>query len=243
VGIIGYPNVGKSSLINSLKRSKAAAVSSIPGFTKTLQEVQLDKKIKLIDCPGVIFSEDSKNAHLLRNCVSAEKVEDPISIVSQVLRRVKPAVLLSLYRIPKFESSEEFLDAVARKLGKLGKGGVPNRTLAARSVLQDWNSGKLPFYSEVPVSTKPVAANSIVTSWSKEFNLEEVFAAEQSAVIEGLPDVDMDDYMAIEAGEFETSEREDAQAAKMLELGSDEEMEYDDDEVTLILLFVILERH
>lgn len=39
VGIIGFPNVGKSSLINSLKRSKAAAVGNMPGLTKSMQEI------------------------------------------------------------------------------------------------------------------------------------------------------------------------------------------------------------
>jgi nuclear GTP-binding protein len=45
VGIVGYPNVGKSSLINSLKRSKSVGVSPTPGFTKAMQEVQLDKYV------------------------------------------------------------------------------------------------------------------------------------------------------------------------------------------------------
>lgn len=49
VGVIGYPNVGKSSLINSLKRSRAVSVSATAGHTKQMQEVILDKKIRLID--------------------------------------------------------------------------------------------------------------------------------------------------------------------------------------------------
>jgi nuclear GTP-binding protein len=57
VGIIGYPNVGKSSVINSLKRSKTCEVSSIAGCTKHLKEVKLDKDVKLMDCPGVIFEK------------------------------------------------------------------------------------------------------------------------------------------------------------------------------------------
>eukprot|EP00825_Cyclidium_porcatum_P051564 TRINITY_DN9532_c0_g1_i3.p2 TRINITY_DN9532_c0_g1~~TRINITY_DN9532_c0_g1_i3.p2 ORF type:complete len:145 (-),score=28.10 TRINITY_DN9532_c0_g1_i3:194-628(-) len=60
VGVIGYPNVGKSSVINSLKRSKACGVSSQPGFTKHLQEIQIDNQVKVLDCPGVIFDDDNK---------------------------------------------------------------------------------------------------------------------------------------------------------------------------------------
>lgn len=56
VGIVGFPNVGKSSLINSLKRSKAAATGNLPGVTKSMQEVQLDKNIVLIDSPGVVLT-------------------------------------------------------------------------------------------------------------------------------------------------------------------------------------------
>ena len=50
VGVIGYPNVGKSSIINSLKRSKAVGVSATPGFTRCMQEVSLDAKVTLLDC-------------------------------------------------------------------------------------------------------------------------------------------------------------------------------------------------
>ena len=52
VGVVGFPNTGKSSVINSLKRRKAVAVSPVPGCTKTLQEVAIDKKLVLIDSPG-----------------------------------------------------------------------------------------------------------------------------------------------------------------------------------------------
>jgi hypothetical protein len=77
--IVGYPNVGKSSLINSLKRTRAVGVAPTPGFTKTLQEVRLDKQIRLIDSPGVIFSSAEKDPTLLlRNCIRVEELDDPV---------------------------------------------------------------------------------------------------------------------------------------------------------------------
>ena len=81
VGIVGLPNVGKSSLINSLKRSHVVNVGSTPGVTRSMQEVQLDRKVKLLDCPGVVMlrSSNSGVSVALRNCKRVEKMEDPVS--------------------------------------------------------------------------------------------------------------------------------------------------------------------
>lgn len=79
VGVVGFPNVGKSSLINSLKRTRVANVGSTPGVTKAMQEVHLDKNVKLLDCPGIVFaaSGDNEASATLRNCTKIEKLEDP----------------------------------------------------------------------------------------------------------------------------------------------------------------------
>ncbi|VDB83100.1 unnamed protein product [Peniophora sp. CBMAI 1063] len=155
VGVVGYPNVGKSSLINSLKRAKVCPVAAQPGHTKELQTVQLERGLKIVDSPGVIFDEDSQDASqqigvLLRNVVKVEDVEDPIAVVEQILSRTEKEKIMKIYNLPEFSSPLEFLTMLSLNSGKLLKGGTPDVLAAARVVLGDWNHQKIPFYSEPP---------------------------------------------------------------------------------------------
>ena len=72
--------MGKSSLLNSLLRSKSAPVGNTPGMTKTIQEIYLDKDIMLLDSPGVIINpNDSSDSLLLKSSLKIEDIKDPIS--------------------------------------------------------------------------------------------------------------------------------------------------------------------
>ena len=187
VGVIGYPNVGKSSLINSLVRTRAVEAGAQAGITKVSQEVSLDKKVKLLDCPGIVFAKDESDIDtILRNCVKMDAVADPIPPVQEIVRRSDRLKLMTLYKLPRFGSPEEFVQLVAKVRGKMKKGGVLDLELAARSVLRDWNEGKIPYCTKPPeVAASSFESSEVVTAWGKDFKLDalqEVQVIDQACV-------------------------------------------------------------
>ncbi|CAO1622324.1 unnamed protein product [Parajaminaea phylloscopi] len=121
VGIFGQPNVGKSSLINSLVRSRACSVAPRPGETKTLQTVLLDRKVRLVDSPGVAMSASARAtgdecsatvSEILKGTVKLELVEDPMTPVAEILRRADPVKITKLYGLPPLDDDAGDLDPV-----------------------------------------------------------------------------------------------------------------------------------
>lgn len=202
VGVVGMPNVGKSSLINSLKRSKACPTGATPGVTKTMQEIQLDSKIKLLDCPGLVLASGNMSdaSVALRNAVKVETLSDPITPVVAILGRVPRNHIMLQYGIGSFEDTAEFLAKLAIQMGKLKKGGVPDRDMAARIVLCDWNTGKIKYFTHPP-EVKGNISSEIVQEFSKDFNLDELEKAE-AMDISNLPTVRPSEIVEVTPGEI-----------------------------------------
>jgi len=185
IGFIGYPNVGKSSVINSLKRTRAAGTSSTPGFTTSLQEIRLDANIKLIDCPGVLLNESDDPTNLvLKNAVRVNEV-DGFSAVNSILERCPKESLMHAYMLPEYNSTEEFLFHVAKNRGKLKKGGVPDVEQAATLVLQDWNSGRIPFFVSPPEDSNDGEVR-MVSQFSESFDINALLEKNHSMAVDSV---------------------------------------------------------
>ncbi|KAH7153033.1 NUC091 domain-containing protein [Dactylonectria macrodidyma] len=153
VGLIGGPNTGKSSIINTLLKKKVCTVAPIPGETKVWQYVSLMKRIYLIDCPGVVppSSTDTPTDLVLRGVVRVEKVEHPEQYITALLGKVKQRHMEKTYELTGWTNSTEFLELLARKGGRLLKGGEPDLDGVAKMVLNDFMRGKIPWFTPVPV--------------------------------------------------------------------------------------------
>uniref|UniRef100_A0A8C7GEL7 Nucleolar GTP-binding protein 2 n=1 Tax=Oncorhynchus kisutch TaxID=8019 RepID=A0A8C7GEL7_ONCKI len=191
VGFIGYPNVGKSSVINTLRSKKVCNVAPLAGETKVWQYITLMRRIFLIDCPGVVYpSEDSESDIVLKGVVQVEKIRNPEEHIPAVLERAKPEYIQKTYRIPTWRSPEDFLEKLPMRMGKLLKGGEPDLPCVSKMVLNDWQRGRIPFFVKppgcegehegkdvLPVEGAPETTERVQEEGATEEQSEEVVAA------------------------------------------------------------------
>ncbi|KAM0466672.1 hypothetical protein ACHAPV_000177 [Trichoderma viride] len=152
VGLIGGPNTGKSSIINTLSKKKVCTVAPIPGETKVWQYVSLMKRIYLIDCPGIVppSGTDTPTDLVLRGVARVEKVEHPAQYIDALLSRVKQNHMEKTYDIRGWRNGTELLEILARKGGRLLRGGEPDLDGVAKMVLNDFMRGRIPWFTPAP---------------------------------------------------------------------------------------------
>lgn len=157
IGLVGYPNVGKSSTINALVGAKKVSVSSTPGKTKHFQTIHLSENVVLCDCPGLVFPNfATTKAELVCNGVlPIDQLREYSGPAATVAKRIPKSFLEALYGItihmrPLEEggtgvpTAQEVLRAYARARGFATSGqGNPDESRAARYILKDYVNGKL----------------------------------------------------------------------------------------------------
>lgn len=149
VGIIGYPNTGKSSLINVLTGKKGTGTSAESGYTKVMQKIRFTKEILILDTPGV-FQEtenpETKSADLKKHAQIGIKtfanVKEPQLIILSLMQQY-PGKLEAFYQIEANGDSELFLEELGRKKNFIKRGNLIDADRAARYVLKDWQAGKI----------------------------------------------------------------------------------------------------
>ncbi|XP_009994991.1 PREDICTED: nucleolar GTP-binding protein 2 [Chaetura pelagica] len=202
VGFIGYPNVGKSSIINTLRSKKVCNVAPIAGETKVWQYITLMRRIFLIDCPGVVYpSGDTETDIVLKGVVQVEKIKSPEDHISAVLERAKPEYIRKTYKIDSWKDTEEFLEKLAARTGKLLKGGEPDTQTVSKMVLNDWQRGRIPFFVKPPnaeLGPQPPVLEVPVTSSqdNDEEKISEPVAAGVEPAEENNPSTEMKQLMS-----------------------------------------------
>ncbi|KAF1990541.1 NGP1NT-domain-containing protein [Aulographum hederae CBS 113979] len=152
VGFIGYPNVGKSSIINTLRAKKVCTVAPVAGETKVWQYITLMKRIYLIDCPGVVppNPNDTPEEILLRGVVRVENVDNPEQYIPAALAKCKEKHIERTYDIRGWKDHIDFLEMMGRRSGRLLKGGEVDLDGVAKMVLNDFLRGKIPWFTPPP---------------------------------------------------------------------------------------------
>lgn len=234
-GVIGPPNAGKSSVINSLSRRAAAGVASTPGFTKTMQEIEVTGKIRILDCPGVVPASgaDITPSMVLRNSIKVELLEDPIHPVAFIIERVPKEQLVEAYEIETFGDAEDFLSQLARKRGRVLKGGEPDLEGVARIVLQDWNKGRIRYFTLPPADEGIVEGTAeLVTEWGEVYQMGRTMEFEEKDYrnfqVQHVFEVVRKGKPGVDRGEPEqSSEDEEKAAVAAEEIPAEEKRELD----------------
>lgn len=149
IGIIGYPNTGKSSLINVLAGRKGAGTSAESGYTKVMQKIRFTKDILILDTPGVFQEKENPESSVIDLKKHAQigiktfaNVKEPQLIILSLLQQY-PNKLEKFYQIEANGDSDLFLQELGKRKNFIRKGNLIDTDRTARYVLKDWQAGKI----------------------------------------------------------------------------------------------------
>lgn len=198
IGFVGYPNVGKSSVINVLIGEKKVGVAAQPGKTKHLQTLVLNPDITLCDCPGLVFPSMLSSRAEMVTCgvLPIDQLRDIISPVEIIVLRIHSSIFEELYgiKLGGRVNARTLLQRMAIHRGFTTGSGLPDESHSGKIVLKDYVNGKILFSHLPPGFENPLEPEAIEES--KE-TIDPIFFAKESGLKMGI---DTQGAVFIEAG-------------------------------------------
>lgn len=140
-GVVGYPNVGKSSLINALKGRRSAKTSPEAGFTKGMQLLKISRDIMVFDTPGVIpMTKKDESKLVLVGAKNPSLIKDPDLAVVRLIRKY-PGAIEKHYGVDSSDDKEKTIEQIALKFNMMLKKGEADIERASIRILRDWQKG------------------------------------------------------------------------------------------------------
>lgn len=148
--ILGIPNVGKSTLINTLSGRKGAKTGNRPGITKHNQWIKTKNKLELLDTPGILwpkFQDREVGINLAFTGAIKDEILDVETLALKLIERLAlyfPNLLKTRYNIEiKDKSSLDIMEDIGRKRGCIIKGGEIDYTKVSNILLDEFRKGKI----------------------------------------------------------------------------------------------------
>lgn len=148
VGVLGYPNVGKSSIINALSHKKKVKVSKKAGTTHGIHWIKATKEVKLIDSPGVIpLAREDEIRYGLIGARDAERLKNPqivaYTLIKNFLKNNKEKFESFYDIVIKTDDMDNIIKEIALKKRYFIKGGNIDENKVCLMIIRDWQQGKL----------------------------------------------------------------------------------------------------
>ncbi len=161
VAVVGYPNVGKSTIINILKGSHSAPTGAKPGLTRHLQLIRRGR-IKIIDTPGVFPIEDPISL-VYKGSIRVEQLEDPIHYCEELIKKILEIDSSAFERNYEINAKDpiDIIREFAKKRNKLKKGGELDLETAARILIKEWQDGKLIVWRKPTSKSRNSSSNGV----------------------------------------------------------------------------------